>query len=83
MSRVAKETAEERLEELKKEVNTAVYINDAIDSINASGEKLLGAVFNGVYEDSPIRALNYYGGGYGANRYSYGKYDQRGGDERG
>ena len=61
----------------------AVYINDAIDSINASREKLLGCVFNNVYEDTPIRALSYYGGGYSANRYSYGKYDQRGGDGRG
>ena len=34
MSRVAKETAEERLEELKKEVNTAEYINDAVDRIS-------------------------------------------------
>ena len=68
---------------VRQNMVVAVYINDAIDSINASGEKLLGAVFNGVYEDSPIRALNYYGGGYGVNRYSYGKYNQRGGDERG
>ena len=34
MSRVAKETAEERLEELKKEVTTAEYINDAVDRIS-------------------------------------------------
>ena len=34
MSRVAKETAQERLEELKKEVNTAEYINDAVDRIS-------------------------------------------------
>ena len=34
MSSVAKETAEERLEELKKEVNTAEYINDAVDRIS-------------------------------------------------
>lgn len=61
----------------------AVYINDAIDSINASGNKLLGCVFNDVYEDAPIRVLNYYGGGYGANHYSYGKYNQRGRDGRG
>ena len=40
MSRVAKETAEERLEELKKEVNTAAYINDAVERISwvLSGE---------------------------------------------
>ena len=61
----------------------AVYINDAIDSINANGEKLLGCVFNDVYDDVPIRALDYYGSGYSANRYSYGKYDQKGGDGRG
>jgi len=34
MSRVAKETAEERLEELKNEVNTAEYINDAVERIS-------------------------------------------------
>ncbi|MBO7048149.1 MAG: hypothetical protein J6W33_01365 [Spirochaetia bacterium] len=34
MSRVAKETAQERLEELKKEVNTAEYINDAVERIS-------------------------------------------------
>ena len=40
MSRVAKETAEERLEELTKEVNTAAYINDAVERISwvLSGE---------------------------------------------
>ena len=34
MSRVAKETAAERLEELKKEVNTAEYIETAVDRIS-------------------------------------------------
>ena len=34
MSRVAKETAEERFEELKNEVNTAEYINDAVERIS-------------------------------------------------
>lgn len=34
MSRVAKETAEEKLEELKKEVNTAEYIENAVDKIS-------------------------------------------------
>ena len=56
----------------------AVHINDAIDALNSNGEKLLGCVLNDVYEDTPIRALNYYSGVYGANRYSYSKYDQGG-----
>ncbi|MBR4375512.1 MAG: hypothetical protein IK040_07220 [Spirochaetia bacterium] len=34
MSRVAKETAQERLEELKKEVNTAEYIETAVERIS-------------------------------------------------
>ena len=60
----------------------AVHINDAIDALNSNGEKLLGCVLNDVYEDTPIRALNYYGG-YGANRYSYSKYDQGGRTDNG
>ena len=42
MSRVAKETAAEKLEELKKEVNTAEYLTNAVEQISwvLSGEIL-------------------------------------------
>ena len=42
MSRVAKETAAERLEELKKEVDTAEYLDTAVERISwvLSGEIL-------------------------------------------
>ena len=58
---------------VKQNAVEAMNINDAIDSINASGDKLIGCVFNDVHYDATLGGLGYYGY-YGARRYGYGKY---------
>ena len=59
----------------------AMNINDAIDSLNASGDKLLGCVFNDVHTETGagvLSSLGYYGS-YGSKAYGYGKYARGGG----
>ena len=58
----------------------AMNINDAIDSLNASGNKLLGCVFNDVHSETGtgvLSSLGYYGS-YGSKAYGYGKYARGG-----
>ena len=59
----------------------AININDAIDGLNASGDKVMGCVFNDVYHEGAISSIGYYGY-YGAKSYSYGKYSRGGHYER-
>lgn len=59
----------------------AIHINDAIDGLNASGDKVMGCVFNDVYHEGAIARFGYYGY-YGAKSYSYGKYSRGGRYER-
>lgn len=66
---------------VRQNIVEAININDAIDALNASGDKVIGCVFNDVYRESPVVNLGYYGY-YGARSYSYGKYSRGGHYER-
>lgn len=62
----------------------AMNINDTIDSLNASGDKLIGCVFNDVHPETGsgvLSSIGYYGN-YSSKAYGYGKY-ARGGQSDG